>query len=188
MVALVEDDPLQRRRLSVLLLPPSRARPVEGRLGQDQGVVGDDQVGATAGAYGLFDETGAVVGTGGVDALAPPVDQIGRTRRMGGRDGEQARQPAGEVAAGHVPVARVQGPASGQAQADQVAAPQLGRLDHVLKIEDAQIVLAPLADHRLSAALLRIGPQSMAFPVDLALQGPRIGRDPGRPLVPLGPE
>ena len=50
MVALVEDDPLQRSRLTIRLLAPRRARPVERRLGQDQGVIGDDQIRAAAGA------------------------------------------------------------------------------------------------------------------------------------------
>ena len=88
MVALVEDDAFQGRRLAVLLLPPRGPRAVERRLGQDQGVVGDDQVRAAAGANGLLDETAAIVGTGRVDAFAPPIHQIGRPRRMGRRHGE----------------------------------------------------------------------------------------------------
>ncbi|MNJ49203.1 hypothetical protein D3C77_444220 [compost metagenome] len=188
MVALVEDDALQRRRLAVLLEPPCGARAVEGGLRHHQRMIGHDQIGATAGADGLFDKAQAIVGAGGVDALAAPVDQIGRSRLMHGRGGIEARQPAGIIAPRHVAVAGVGGPARGQGHADQVAVPQLRRLHHVLKIEQAEVVLAPLPHHRLAPPFGLVGPQGAALAVDLALQGAGIGRDPRRPGVALGPQ
>ncbi|MNK72777.1 hypothetical protein D3C87_922610 [compost metagenome] len=187
-VALVEDDAFQRRRLAVLLLAARRAGAVEGGLGHDQGVVGHDQIGPAAGANGLLDEAQTIVGTGGVDAFAAPVDQVGRAGLMAGGGGEQAGQPAGIVAPRHVAVAAVRGPAAGQPHADQVAVAQLSRLHHVLKIEQAKVVFTALAHHRLLAALGLVGPQGAAFAVDLALQGAGIGRDPGRARIALGPQ
>ena len=189
MVALVEDDAFEGGGLPVLFQAARGAGPVEGGLGHDQGVIGDDEVGSTAGADGLFDETGPVVGTGGVDAFAAPVDQIAGARPADpGGDREQARQPAGEVAAGHVAVAAVQGPAAGQGQADQVAVAELRGLDHVLQVQQTEVVLAAFSNHRLDLAHGGVGPQGLALAVDLALEGAGVGRDPGRALVPLGPE
>ena len=187
-VALVEHDPLQGRRLTVLFQTARRPGPVEGGLGHDQGVVGHDQIGPAAGADGLFDETGAVVGAGGVDAFAAPVDEVGRAGLMARPRGEQAGQPAGIVAAGHVAVTAVHGPAADERHADQVAVPQLGRLNHVLQVQQAEVVFAALADDGLLPALDGVGPEGGALAVDLALQGAGIGRDPGRPLIALGPQ
>src|SRR5690606_31220431 len=97
-VALVEDDAFQRRRLAGLLLAARRAGAVKRGLGHHQGVGAHDQIGAAAGADGLFDEAEAVMRTGGVDAFAASVDQIGRAGLMAGGGGEQAGQPAGIVA------------------------------------------------------------------------------------------
>jgi hypothetical protein len=117
-MAFVEHHALQGRRLPVGLLAPRGAGAVEGGLGQHQSVVGDDDVGPAAGADRLLHETGAVVGAGSVDALAPPVDQVGRPGLRHWGYGEQVRQPGGEVAAGHVPVPRSAHPAAGKARAD----------------------------------------------------------------------
>ena len=188
MVALVEDDPLQRRRLAVLFQSARRTGTVKGGLCHDQGVVGHDQIGPAAGADGLLDETAAVVGAGRMNAFAAPVDEVGGAGLMARPRREQAGQPAGIVAAGHVAVAAVYGPAAGQGHADQVAVAQLGGLHHVLQVQQAEVVFAPLADHGLLLALDRVGPQGRALAVDLALQGAGVGRDPGGPLIALGPQ
>ena len=44
MVALVKDDAAQARGLDVGLGPPRRSRAVESGLGEDEGVVGDDEL------------------------------------------------------------------------------------------------------------------------------------------------
>ncbi|MNN31402.1 hypothetical protein D3C81_1450900 [compost metagenome] len=82
----------------------------------------------------------------------------------------------------------MRGPAAGQPHADQIAVAQLGRLHHVLQVQQAEVVFAAFSHHRLLAALGLVGPQGAAFAVDLALQGAGVGRDPGRPRIALGPQ
>ncbi len=83
---------------------------------------------------------------GGIDAFAAPV-----------REGEAAAladevgQPAGKIAAHHVAVARRHRPARHQAEGNRIRRPP-GKLPaHLGEIEQAEVVLAPLADDRPSA-------------------------------------
>ena len=187
-VALVEDQPLQVRRLGVGLGPPGGPGAVEGRLGQDERVVGDDQVGLARPSDRLLHETGAVVLAAGMDALAAPVDEVGGRGLHGRRHAEQGRQPSGEVAARHVAVPRRPRPAGGQRQAHQVAIAELGGVGRVLEVQQAEIVLAALADHGLAGADLGVGKEGVALPFDLSLQGACVGGDPDRRPVGLGPQ
>ena len=91
MVALVEDDALQRRRLAVLFQAARRASTVKSGLRHDQRVIGHDDIRPAAGADGLFHETGPVVGAGGVDAFAATVDEVGGAGLMARPRREQAR-------------------------------------------------------------------------------------------------
>jgi hypothetical protein len=78
------------------------------------------------------------------------------------------------------------GPAGRQGHADQVAVAQLGGVDLLLEVQQAEVVLAPLADHGLAGAPPGRD-RSPALALDLALQGAGVGRDPHRP-VGLGPQ
>jgi hypothetical protein len=76
----------------------------------------------------------------GIDAFAAPVGQRGRAGAA-----EQARQPAGQVAADHVAVLRIGRPAPDQLGEDR-RAPGERALQRILEVEQAQIILAALAD------------------------------------------
>ena len=122
-----------------------------------------------------------------VDALAPPVDQVGCGRLAGGGSGEQAWQPGREVPASHVAVPGRPDPARRQAQANQVGGAQLGGVGQVLEVQQAEIVLASLAHHGPAGSLGRVGKQDRALALDLPLEGPGVGRDPDRGAVDLSP-
>ena len=145
MMALVEQDP-SRRVLAA-------ARGVD----HHQRVVGDDDVGLAARPLGALDEAAAVMRAAGIDALAAAVGQ-----RRGAGAAEQARQPAGQVAADHVAVLGVSRPAPDQLREDRGAARE-GALQRVLEVEQAQIILAALADDDPARALLGVGEQLVAL-------------------------
>ena len=48
---------------------------------QDEGVIGDDDVGLARGALGALDEAAPVVRAGGIDAFAAPVGEAEALRR-----------------------------------------------------------------------------------------------------------
>ena len=187
-VALVEHDPAQAAGLAVVLLPPRRPGAVEGRLAEHQGVVGDDDIGVLGGAHRLLDETGAVVGAAGVDAFAAPVDEVGGAGLGWRGHGEQRRQPGLEIAAGHVAVAAGPQPAGGQGEADQVGTAEPPGVHRILKVEQAGVVLAALAHHRLDRPDRRVRPDRVALALDLPLQGAGVGGDPHPGAVGLGPQ
>ena len=137
-----------------------RARVVAERgLQQHQGVVGDHQIGAPGAAYGAFDEAAPVLRAGGVDAFAAPVGQP--ERAVGA---EQLGQPAREIAAAHVAVAGGPDPARDKAQEHGLmrtpAAHGLG------EVEQAQIVLAPLAHHHAPRLRRPLGVRAVELAVD----------------------
>ena len=146
-------------------------------------MVGDDQLGPAGAADDVFDEALAIVGAGAVDALAAAVGDAGDEARA-----EQLGHPAGQVAAEHVPVRRGGGPAGDQAErdGDGVAGRHAG--DLLLQVEQAQIVLAPLADDDAAAAFGRVREQAGELGVDLALQVLGVGADPDGGAVALGPQ
>ena len=145
MMAFVEQDPARR----VL----ARARGVD----HHQRMVGDDDVGLAAGPLGALDEAAAVMRAAGIDAFAAPVGQRGRAGAA-----EQARQPAGQVAADHVAVLGVGRPAPDQLGEDRGAARERA-LQRVFEVEQAQVILAALADDDPPRALLGIGEELGPF-------------------------
>ena len=117
------------------------------RLHHHQRMVGDHDVGLARAADGAFDEALPVVRAGRVDAFAAPV---GEPRDAAAA--EQVEQPGRQVAADHVAVAAVERPARQQAEADGVLGRQAGAHHRLLEVQQAEIVLAALADHHLARA------------------------------------
>ncbi len=162
-VALVEHDARHRAALGAA---------ADG-VDHHQSMIGDDEVGVGAGATGALDEAGAVVRAAGIDALAAAVAQAGD-----GGAAERRGEPAGQVAADEVAIAAVLGPAQRQLGEDRRAT-GVAALDRVLEVEQAQIVLAALADDDLGR--LGHGIESAAgLVVELALERLGIGRQPNR--------
>ena len=170
MMTLVEQD--SRRRVL--------ARP--GRVDHHQRMVGDDDVGFPAGAFGALDEAAAVMRAAGIDALSAPIGQRGCSGAA-----EQARQPAGQVAADHVAVLGIGRPAADQLGED-CGTPREGALQGVLQVEQAEVVFTTLADHDPPRPLRGVGEQLWPLAVELALQGLGEGRDPHRPRRPVRPQ
>ena len=124
---------------------------------------------------------------GAVDALAAAIGQRGDE---GGA--EQVAEPAGEVAAHDVAVAGRHRPARDQRERDDRGRPleAPARLaDGILVVQQAEIVLAALADDDAAPPRRGIGMQTRRdLALDLPLQVTREGRDPDRAAVPLGPQ
>ena len=101
---------------------------------------------------------------------------------------DEVHQPAGKIAAGDVAVAGGTRPARHQPQRRGVGGARLQAACRLLVIQQAEIVLAPLADDGLLrlAGAGRIEPVELA--VDLMLQIAGIGADPDRAVIALGPE
>ena len=170
MMAFVEQDP--RRRIG----PSPRG------IDHHQGMVGDHQVGLAPRPLGAFDEAFAVMRAPRIDAFAAPVGQCRRPCAP-----EQARQPAGQIAADHVAVLGVGGPAPDQMR--QYRRPPGERALHrIFQIEQAQIILAPLADHDFGLACRLVGKQFMSLAVQLPLQRLGEGRHPHCPSGALRPQ
>jgi len=112
-----------------------------------QSVVGDDDVGIGAGPRRALDEAFPVMRAAGIDALAAPVGQRGRAVAA-----EQGRQPAGQIAADHVAIGGIGRPARDEMRQDRGASGKAA-LQGVLEIEQAEIILTPLAGHDAAAAL-----------------------------------
>ncbi len=148
-------------------------------------MVGDDKLRGARAADGVFDEAAPPVRAGGVDALAAPVGQA----EDGGR-AEQLGQPAGQVAALDVAIVGDQRPARDQPKRDQRSRRHARgrRAERVLQVQQAQVVLAALADHDALVPLGRVGEQMRQFGVDLALQVSGEGADPDAAVVLLRPQ
>ena len=153
------------------------------RLDHHQRMVGDHDVGLAGAADGAFDEAFAVMLAGRIDAFAAPVGQAGDAAAA-----QKVEQPGRQIAADHVAVAAGQRPARQQAQADGILGRQAGAHHGLLEIQQAEIVLAALADHHPAALLRRIAVQAVELVVDLALQVAGVGGDPDRRAVPLRPQ
>ena len=100
------------------------------------------------GALGALDEAAAVMRAAGIDAFAAAVGERGRAGAA-----EQARQPAGQIAADHVAVLGVGRPAPDQLGEDR-RAPGERALQRVFEVEQAEVILASLADDDPPGALL----------------------------------
>ncbi len=162
----------------------SVVEPAERRLDHDEGVVGDDDAGAPCLAHALLDEAFVVVRAGGVDALAAPVGEAERAAAA-----EHVGQPAGEVAtADDVAVAAARQPAGDEAERDGIVRPHRQLRYRLLEIQQADIILAALAQHHLARFDRGIGIEAVELAGDLVLQVARIGRDPHDAFVLLGPE
>lgn len=146
-------------------------------------MVGNHQVGPGRGARRALDEAFPVVRTAGIDAFAPLVGERGDAPLA-----EQRAQPAGQVAADHVAVPAIGGPAGDQVGQDR-GAPGEPALQRVLEVEQAEIVLAPLAhDDRLRSVRPALGPGPSALTAQLALEVLGVSRDPDRATRRRGPE
>ena len=172
MVALVEHE--SSRHVYVV-------EPAQRRLCHDQRVVGDHDVGAAGAADGTLDEALVIVGAGRIDAFAAMIGQIG------GAIAHEVRKPGGKIAAGHVAVARFQGPANDQSQRHRLLGSRREALDCLLDVEKAKIVLAALAHDDAPRLDHRIGTKPVEFGIDLALQIAGEGADPDRAPVLFGP-
>src|SRR3546814_19630792 len=110
---------------------------------------------------------------GGIDAFAPPV---GEPHRPAGS--QEVDEPGREVAAGQVAVARRRHPARHQPERRRVLPPDGNALDRVLHVQEAEIVLAALAQHRLLCLPRRVDRTSVvsgkSVSVRVALGGRRI--------------
>ena len=171
---LVEDVAERPRRV---------VEPAHRRLHHDQRMVGDHDVGLAGAADGALDEALPVVLAGRVDAFAAPV---GEPRDAAAP--QQVEQPGRQVAAHHVAVAAGQRPARQQAEPDRVLGGEAGAHHRLLEVQQAEIVLASLADHHAPPLLRRIAVQPVELVVDLALQVAGVGSDPDRGAVLLGPQ
>src|SRR4029078_10031325 len=86
MVALVEDETPQATGRCFLFLGDGDAqRLVDGSLVEDQGMGGDDEIGAPCITRGALDEAALEMRTGGIDAFAAPVGDAKRGGRHAAR-------------------------------------------------------------------------------------------------------
>ena len=173
MVPFVEDVAGGQRRLLAA---------AQRRLHHDQRVVGDHHVGLAGAAHALLDVAAGVMVAGGVDALAPPVGEAQRPPAPGDVD-----QPAGEIAAGQVAVARRRRPARHQPDPDGVVRLHRHATDGLLQVQQAQVVFPALAQHDLARLGRRLGVEAVQLRVDLVLEVAGVSGDPHRPAVLLRP-
>ncbi|UZO97950.1 Hypothetical protein RMHFA_05761 [Roseomonas mucosa] len=150
-------------------------------LDHDQGVVGHDQLRPGGAADGMLHEAAAPVRAAGMDAFAAPVGEVGH-RTVG----EELGDPAGKVAALHVAVPRRHRPAGDQGDGQEAGGHEARR--GFLQVQQAEVVLPPLADDDLALAHLRVRVEAGEFAVDLTLEVAGVGGDPDRGAVALGPE
>ena len=165
---------------------------VAGRAGREfatargidhhQRMVGDHQVRLCRRARGAFDEAFAIMRATGIDALATPVGQRG-----GAVAAEQRGQPPRQIAAHHVAVVGIGGPARDQMRQDRGASRETA-LQRILQVEQAQVILASLARHHLGLADRAIGVEARRLMPQLTLQRLGVGGDPHRAARLFGPQ
>ncbi len=161
----------------------------QGGLDHHQGMIGDDDIGAPGPAHRVFDETAAVMPARRIDAFAPGVRQI-----QGRAVAQQIGEPGREIAADHVAVPGVEGPAGHQAERRGGAATRLGAAapsgrpgQRLVEIQKAEVILPPLADDDPVGLFRRVGEQPVELAVQLPLQVAGKGADPHRTLVHFRP-
>src|SRR3546814_19387015 len=137
-------------------------------------MVGDDDVGLRRGARRMFDEAFAEMRATRIDALAAPVGERG-----GAVAAEERGEPAGQVAADHVAVAAVGGPARDELREDRGAARKAALQRH-LEVAQAEIIFAPLAPDDLLAVRRGVGVEPPGLARWPALAGLGAGREAGR--------
>src|SRR5690606_37942227 len=96
-------------------------------------------------AHAVLDEAFLVVRASGIDALAALICQAVNEPTAGKID-----EPARQVAADEGAVARLRDPPRDEAEADRVLAAEPRARHGLLEIEQAEIVLAPLAHDDLA--------------------------------------
>src|SRR5260221_462081 len=135
-------------------------------------------------AHALLDEASVVMRTGGVDALAAPVGEAERAAAA-----EHVGEPAGKIAAADdIAVAGAGEPAREQAERDGIARPQRQLRHRLLEIEQAEIILATLAQHHAARLDRRIRVKAVELARDLVPHAVRIRRDPDDTFVLLRPQ
>ena len=119
-----------------------------------------------------------------MDAFAAPVGQD-----IDPAAPDQFGEPAREIAADEVARRGGADPARDEGERRHRLRAPCGRAAHrILVIQQTQEILAALADDDAAALLHRVGIEPVELAGNLALQVARIGRDPHRALVPLGPQ
>ena len=175
MMAFVEDIAGRHRRI---------VEPAERRLGHDQRVVGDDD--ARARRLRTFFSTKQRRKCGQAEWTHSPRRSASAPTRA--RPISSA-EPAGKIAADHIAGLARGDPARDQAERRRGAArPRRRGSGGFLVVQQAEKILAPLADHDAAALLVRVGIEPVELAGDLGLQVAGEGRDPHRALVLLGPQ
>ena len=141
-------------------------------IDHDERVIGNDEVGIDACPRRALDEAFPVMRTSGIDAFAAAVGQRGRACAA-----KQRGEPARHVTTDHIAVTAERCPARDEVRKDR-GTTRKSALQGLLEVEQAQVILAPLADHDFRFALGGIGKQATGFTVQLALQRFGIGRNP----------
>ncbi len=152
------------------------------RIDHHQCVVGDHDVGLAARPFRALDEAPSIMRAAGIDAFAPP---IGERRRAG--PPEQARQPARQVAADHVAVFGIGGPPPHQLSQHR-STPAECALERVFEVQQAEIILAALADDDALRPFVGVREQFWPFAVKLTLQRLGEGRHPHCPARAFSPQ
>ena len=196
MMALVEDDAADAARGCFLFLRlRDTQRVIDRRLMQHQGMVDDDDRSVSSGPDRALDEAAAVMRAGGINALAA---LVGEAQRIGcdaaalavnAQVAEQGQYPGREIAAHHVAVAGKARPPRNECRQKRSARVDGGQAaEDFLHVEEADVILAALADDDAGAALVRIGHQPRGFLIQLPLEIFGIGRDPDGGVVLFGPQ
>ena len=121
------------------------------------------------------------MGTGGIDAFAAPVGQLAK-RNESGKESRKAR-------AGKIAVRRRRHPSRDQAKRDGALAGRHGvAFGGILEIQQAEIILAALAQHGFQVARARIALELVHLLQDLTLQIARVGRNPETRTVLFRPQ
>ena len=155
MMPFVEDDSC--RRISAFP-PPSR-------IDHHQCMIGDDEIGLRGRPRRAFNEAFPVVRATGIHAFATAVGECRRSVAA-----EQGREPAGKIPAHHISIARVGGPAGDELRKDGRPSCEAA-LKRIFQIEQAEVILSPLANDHLGAPLPAIGVEPGAFAIKLSLKG-----------------
>lgn len=174
MVALVENEPAD---------PAGGIQVPARRLDHHQGMIGHHEADPTRLAHAVLDEAAAVVGAGGIDALAPVVAE-----RQGGAPAHQVGQPGRKTAAAEVAAAGPVQPAGHQAQRHGVERVGAAAPHRLLEVQQAQVVLAALAQHHPVRLDPGIGIEPVQLAVDLMLQVAGKGGQPHGHVVLIRPQ
>ena len=102
--------------------------------------------------------------TSRINTFAAPVGERGRPVAP-----EQCRQPSGQIAADHVPVVRIRGPARHEMRKDRRTSGKAA-LQRIFKVQQAQIIFTALANNYLGFEGVIVWINTLCFADQLALQ------------------